>query len=240
MRRRQFLSGVGGAIAASAAPFGRWATAAEKTGLAMPSDKCRPTIRQTEGPFLTPDSPRRSDIREDRPGVPLRLRLNVIDDLWCEPIKNAAVDIWHSDATGLYSAVENVQFDLKTLRLSGDSIDMRGTEFLRGHQVSGDDGRVEFTTIFPGWYTGRLPHIHIKTIVEGLAWTSHVSQLYFPTEIERAVYATPPYADRGPNPIGIDRDLVARGDAASVRLLTVPLEKVGEGFRGEFDLAVTF
>jgi len=240
MRRRQFISGFGGVIAASTTSFGRWAGAAETTGLAMPSNRCRPTIRQTEGPFLTPDSPLRSDIREDRPGVPVRLRLNVMDDLWCEPIKNAAVDIWHSDASGLYSGVDNVLFDLQSLRLSGDSIDMRGTEFLRGHQVSGDDGTVEFTTIFPGWYTGRLPHIHIKTIVEGLAWTSHVSQLYLPIDIERAVYEAPPYADRGQNPIGVDRDLVARGDAATVRQLTVPFEKDGEGFRGEFDLAVTF
>jgi len=240
MRRREFISGVGGVIAASTAPFGRWAVAADSTGLAMPSDKCRPTLRQTEGPFLTPDSPRRSDIREDRPGVPVHLRLNIMDDLWCEPIKNAAVDIWHSDAAGLYSGVDNVLFDLQSLRLSGQSIDMRGTDFLRGHQVSGEDGRVEFTTIFPGWYTGRLPHIHIKTIIEGLAWSSHVTQLYLPTEIERTVYGTPAYADRGPNPIGIDRDLVARGDAAAVQQLTVPLEKDGEGFRGDFDLAVTF
>ena len=240
MQRRQFISSIGGVILASTASVGRWAVAADSTGLAMPSDKCRPTLRQTEGPFLTPDSPLRSDIREDRPGVPVHLRLNIMRDLWCTPIKGAAVDFWQSDALGLYSGVNNVLFDLHSLRLSGESIDMRGTEFLRGHQVSDDDGRVEFTTIFPGWYPGRLAHFHLRTIIQGLAWTSHITQLYLPTEIERAVYETPPYADRGQNPIGIDRDLVVRGDAAAVKQLTVPLEKDGEGFRGEFDLAVTF
>lgn len=240
MQRRQFISSIGGVILASTASLGPRAVAADSSGLAMPSDKCRPTLRQTEGPFLTPDSPLRSDIREDSPGVPVHLTLNIMDDLWCMPIKGAAVDFWQSDAQGLYSGVDNVLFDLQSLQLSGESIDMRGTEFLRGHQVSGDDGQVEFTTIFPGWYTGRLAHFHLKAIIEGLAWTSHVTQLYLPIEIERAVYETAPYVDRGQNPIGIDRDLVVRGDAEAVQQLTVPLEKDGDGFRGEFDLAVTF
>lgn len=240
MHRRKFISGIGGVMVAGTVLGGRRVVAAESTELAMPSDKCRPTLRQAEGPYLTPDSLLRSDIREDRPGVPVRLTLNIMNDLWCKPIKGAAVDFWHSDALGLYSGVNNELIDLKSLLLSGESIDLSGTTFLRGHQVSGDDGRVEFTTIFPGWYTGRLAHFHLRTIIQGLAWTSHVTQLYLPTEIERAVYETAPYADRGQNPIGIDRDLVVRGDAAAVKQLTVPLEKDGEGFRGEFDLAVSF
>jgi len=234
------MIGVGGMVVTNATALGRRAFAAESTGLAMPSDRCRPTIRQTEGPFLTPDSPMRSDIREDRQGVPVRLTLNVMDDLWCEPIKDTTVELWHSDAAGLYSGVDNVLFDLQTLRLSGESVDMRGSQFLRGHQNSGDDGKVEFTTIFPGWYPGRLPHFHVKAIIQGLAWTSHITQLYLPSEVEHAVFETAPYLDRGRNPTGVDRDLVVRGDAESVRKLTVPLEKDGEGFRGEFDLAVTF
>lgn len=206
----------------------------------MPSDGCRPTIRQSEGPYRTPDSLLRSDIREDRPGVPLHLTLNVVDDLWCTPINGATVDLWHSDAMGLYSGVSNDMFDLRTLQLSGESVDMRGTSFLRGHQVSGEDGKVEFLTVFPGWYTGRLAHLHLRSIIQGIAWTSHITQLYVPEDIEHAIYETAAYKARGRNPIGIDRDLVVRGDAASVRQLTVPLVKDGEGFRGEFDLAVSF
>ncbi len=240
MQRRQFLSSVGGAILASTASLGHRAAAAESSELAMPSDKCKPTLRQSEGPYLTPASQQRSDIREDRPGVPVHITLNIMDDFWCRPIKGAAVEFWQSDALGLYSGVANDLFDLQSMQLSGDSIDMRGSEFLRGHQVSGDDGKVEFTTSFPGWYTGRLAHFHLKTIIEDLAWTSHVTQLYLPTDIERAVYESAPYAERGPNPIGIDRDLVVRGDAAAVKLLTLPLAKDGEGFRGTFDLAVSF
>ena len=239
MHRRQFLSTVGGAMVAGAASLDGRALAAGSAQLAMPSNKCRPTLRQTEGPYLTPSSLLRSDVREDRPGVPVRLILNIMDDYWCKPLKGAAVDFWHSDASGLYSGVKNEFVDIESLQLTDEPRDMRGTSFLREHQVSGDDGRVEFTTIFPGWYTGRLAHIHLRTIIEELAWTSHVTQLYLPKEIERAVYETPPYAERGQNPIGIDRDFVVRGDEAAVKQLTVPLVKDGEGFLGEFDLAVT-
>lgn len=238
MHRRQFISTIGGVMMAGAGSLGGRALAA--TELAMPSAKCRPTLRQSEGPYLTPDSLLRSDIREDRQGAPLHLTLNIVDDFWCKPIEGAAVDIWHTDALGLYSGVNNEIFDYNSLQLSGASTDMRGTSFLRGHQVSGENGRVEFTTIVPGWYLGRLTHIHLRTIIAGLAWTSHVTQLYLPTEIERAIYETAPYIERGQNPIGIDRDLVARGDAEAVGELTVPLVKDGEGFRGEFELAVSF
>ena len=240
MHRRQFLSTVGGAMVAGAASLDGRALAGGSTQLAMPSSKCRPTLRQAEGPYLTPSSLLRSDVHEDRPGVPVRLILNIMDDFWCKPLKGAAVDLWHSDASGIYSGVNNEFFDIESLQLTGESLDMRGKTFLRGHQVSGDDGRVEFTTIFPGWYPGRVAHIHLKTIIEGLAWTSHVTQLYLPQEIERAVYETSPYDKRGQNPIGIDRDLVVRGDEAAVKQLTVPLDKDGDGFRGEFDLAVSF
>ena len=240
MRRRQFISTVGGVMMAGATTFAGRTFAQNSNGLAMPSDKCRPTLRQSEGPYLTPESPLRSDIREDQPGVPLHLTLTVLDDLWCKPISGAAIDLWHCDSLGLYSGVINDEFDIRTLKLSGKSTDMRGTSFLRGHQVSGEDGKVEFTTIFPGWYTGRLAHFHLRTIVQGIAWTSHITQLYVPEDVEHAVYETESYAERGRNPIGIDRDLVVRGDSAAVKQLTIPLIKDGEGFRGEFELAVSF
>lgn len=240
MHRRKFLAGTGAMLAGAAGSLNALATAAETHKIAMPSDLCRPTLRQTLGPYLTPDSQNRSDIREDRPGVPLHLSLKVSDDLWCKPIEGATIDIWHSDAGGLYSGVENDEFDLTTLLLSGKSVDMRGKSYLRGHQTTGTDGRVEFTTIVPGWYTGRLGHIHLQTIVQGLAWTSHVTQLYFPREVEREVYASDPYKRRGDNPIDIDRDLVVSGDAAAVNQLTIPLKKHGDGYKGSFELAVSF
>jgi protocatechuate 3,4-dioxygenase beta subunit len=209
------------------------------TKLAMPAEACRPTLRQSLGPYLTPNSPNRSDIRENSPGVPLQFTINVFDDYFCKPIEGATVDVWHCDADGLYSGVENIEFDLTTMLDSGRSKDMRGKSFLRGHQTTGPEGTVQFTTIVPGWYTGRLGHIHLQTIIDGLAWTSHVTQLYLPQDIEQAIYETDSYKIRGPNPIGVERDLVVRGDTASVKQLTIPLEKQGEGYRGAYDIAVS-
>ena len=235
MLRRNFVGGA--AIAGSIGSFGSVAMA---DTLAMPSELCRPTLRQTLGPYLTPNSPNRSDIRENSPGIPLHLSLNVTDDYFCKPIEAATVEIWHSDAIGLYSGVDNIEFDLTTMRDSGKSVDTRGKSFLRGQQTTGADGHVEFTTIIPGWYTGRLAHIHLRTIVEDLAWTSHATQLYLPPDIERSVYDTDAYRSRGQNPIGINRDLVVRGDQASVRQLTIPLTKHSSGYRGEYNLAIAF
>ena len=238
MRRRKFLGGA--ALTGSLASLSSLAFAGNADSLTMPSELCRPTIRQTLGPYLTPNSSNRSDIREERPGVPLHLTLNVVDDYFCKPIEGATVEIWHSDAGGLYSGVDNIEFDLTTMLDSGKSVDMRGKSFLRGHQTTGSDGRVHFTTIVPGWYTGRLAHIHLQTVIQGVAWTSHVTQLYLPQDIERSVYESDAYRSRGQNPIGVNRDLVVRGDHASVNQLTVPLEKHGDGYRGVYDLAVAF
>jgi protocatechuate 3,4-dioxygenase beta subunit len=236
--RRRFLGGA--AITGGIGSLSSFVFARDADEFVMPSGMCRPTVRQTLGPYLTPNSSNRSDIREERSGVPLHLTLNVVDDYFCKPIEGATIEIWHSDAGGLYSGVDNIEFDLTTMLDSGKSIDTRGKSFLRGHQTTGPDGRVHFTTIVPGWYTGRLAHIHLQTIIQGLAWTSHVTQLYLPQDIEQSVYKTDAYRPRGQNPIGINRDLVVRGDAASVKQLTIPLEKHSDGYRGEYDLAVAF
>ena len=238
MLRRKFLSQV--AVAGGIGSLSPFAVARQANELVMPSSACRPTVRQTLGPYLTPNSLNRSDIREESPGIPLHLTLNVVDDYFCKPIEGATVEIWHSDAGGLYSGVDNIEFDLTTMLDNGKSVDMRGKSFLRGQQTTGSDGRVSFTTIIPGWYTGRLAHIHLQTIIQGLSWTSHVTQLYLPQDIEQSVYKTDAYNSRGQNPIGINRDLVVRGDDVSVNQLTLPLAKHSDGYRGEYDLAVSF
>ncbi len=236
MKRRQFLHGLSGwAIAGAVAPLNE--LRAERV---MPSSACRPTLRQTPGPYPLTDSPDRSDVTGDREGVPLRLTLNVLSDYHCRPIEGARVDIWHSDADGLYSGVSNQQFDLETLEVTGDAIDTTGASFLRGHQMTDAAGRVEFTTIIPGWYPGRMAHIHVQTVIPGLEWTSHSTQLYLPSEVERGVFDSGPYRKRGQNPIGLDRDLVLRGDAAALDQLTLRLREDGVGYRGAYDLAISF
>src|SRR5262249_37328259 len=147
----------------------------------------------------------RSDIRwdtndgatEPRSGVPLLLtiRLLVPSQDGCRPLRGARVDVWHCDAQGLYSDIAD--------RGTG------GQDFLRGYQLTDGDGRVTFSTIYPGWYAGRAVHIHSKVRVFGLygeALTEFSTQLFFDDVVTDAVHATAPYAARGPRDTRNDAD----------------------------------
>ena len=234
MDRRKFITDAGGVILSSFA-----STVFGESGIAYPNKSCAPTTRLTQGPYLLPNSERRSDIREDAQGVPIKLDLTVINDLWCTPVSDFVVEIWHCDANGLYSGVDNIVFDPNTLRVTDQAINMKDKTFLRGHQVTDEQGKVEFTTIYPGWYMPRLSHIHVRLMWRDVEWTSLDTQLYLPPDIERGVYQTAPYAARGPNPIDVERDILMKGDADTVKDLTVKLERDGDGFHGRFEIAAT-
>jgi len=150
--------------------------------------------QQTEGPYFVEGMPNRSDIRSDpsdgsvQPGIPLHLVIHVYDvdnGGSCTALKGARVDIWHANSQGVYSSVKD----------QGTT----GKKFLRGYQVTDDNGTVRFTTIYPGWYQGRTIHLHDKLrTFEGsektLEWTS---QLYFNNSINEQVHTQPPYSNHG-------------------------------------------
>lgn len=234
MDRRKFIARAGGVLLAS-----HTGQVIGEEKLVYPSKACMPTPRQTQGPYRVPGVPRRSDIREGAAGVPLKLELTVVDDLWCTPVSDFAVEIWHCDAGGYYSGVDNIVFDPRSLEPTGESIDMTQETFLRGYQVTNEQGKAEFTTIYPGWYMPRLAHIHVRLMWKDVDWTSLDTQLYLPEDVERAVYQTASYVDRGPNPIDIDRDIVAKGNRAAVKALTAKVEKDGDGLVGRFRFAAT-
>ena len=126
-------------------------------GLAPPLD-CTPGTRtQTAGPFYTPGTPRRSNLREPgTTGEPLVLEGLVLTPD-CRPVGGAVVDIWHCDERGRY--------------------DNDGFRY-RGHQFTDAAGAFRFETIRPKRYTGRTPHIHVR--VQGEATRLLTSQVYFP------------------------------------------------------------
>lgn len=242
MHRRAFLAAGGGAIVAAACetqPVTRPVTLATPAGAVMPSNSCKPTLRTTEGPYVLPTSPLRSDVREGKPGVPLMLRFQVVDLYTCQPLRGVKVETWQSDASGVYSGVVNMEFDIRTLKPSTvGTPDTRGAEFLRGHQVSDADGYVVFSTIFPGWYSARLPHIHVRAFNETPRCTmTHSTQLFMPAAIQNRVYELEPYRTRGPNTIGLDRDLVLRGDDYLLRELTMPMKWNATALEADMKLA---
>ena len=236
MHRRKFVAGAGGLILSSAG--GGTALAKTKDGVVMPSDQCVISARHTPGPYLTPDNPLRSDVREDLPGVALDLNLQVTHQLWCTPIEGAAVDIWHCDAIGRYAGFQNIEFDRETLRVSGMGADYSSESFLRGRQVTDDKGVARFSTIIPGWYFPRLPHIHARIVLADEIWTAHDIQLFFPDDLIKSVYETAPYDNRGPMPFDVTRDIVVKGDQKAVERSMLAMKKDGDGYKGDFEIVM--
>ena len=117
-------------------------------------------------------------------GVPLTVTMNVIDMANGDAaMTGAAVYLWHADAQGRYS-------------MYSDGI----TEetYLRGVQVVGDDGTVTFTTVWPGCYDGRWPHLHFEVFPDKASITDATnnvltSQIAMPEEQSAQVYATSAY-----------------------------------------------
>ena len=175
LNRREALKTIGGA--GLAAVFG--ARALDLLGDdAQAATTCLLTPEVTDGPYWVETSLTRRDIRSGKAGLPLVLRFTILNAKKCSVIKDADVEIWHCDALGNYSAVDGAS-----------------TRFLRGHQKSNASGKAEFLTIFPGWYRGRTPHIHMKVHVGG--GEVHTGQIFFNEKIAAAVYKKAPYAARG-------------------------------------------
>lgn len=100
--------GAGGTLAASGAFAGETSTSAAASSSSTASETCyQLTSETTEGPYYIDADKLRQDITEDKEGIPLTLRLKVIDSETCKPIADAAVDIWHCDALGIYSGYES-------------------------------------------------------------------------------------------------------------------------------------
>jgi protocatechuate 3,4-dioxygenase beta subunit len=218
MRRREMMALSAGTLA-SAALYACGADGEEATetagGAAAALPDCVLTPEQDEGPFYIDLARVRRDIAEDRPGVPLALALTVVDANTCEPIRDAAVDIWHCDALGIYSGEPT----------EGSA----GTTFLRGIQLTDADGRAEFATIYPGQYPGRTTHIHLKVHIGGQrrngaysgGHVSHVGQLFTADRDDAEVFALSPY-DRNPAEITPrEADFIYREQGGSSAVLTL-------------------
>jgi protocatechuate 3,4-dioxygenase beta subunit len=191
---------------------------AAPAGVALGAVACVLTPEQTEGPYYIPNEKLRRNVTEGRPGAPLTLRLAVVDASTCKPIKGATVDIWHCDGGGVYSGF-------------GQGTGNR--TFLRGIQKTDANGVARFRTIYPGWYSGRTVHIHVKVHVGGNV--VHTGQLYFRDALTDAVYRRKPYNKRpGRNTRNANDSVYRNGGRNSI--LTV--RKSGNGFLGSITMGV--
>ncbi|MBI1258164.1 MAG: hypothetical protein GC204_11895 [Chloroflexi bacterium] len=152
---------------------------------------CIASPQMTEGPYFVDEMLNRADIRIDptdnsvQDGIPLQLEIKVykVDGATCSPLSGAHVDIWHCNATGLYS--------------DESANNTVGQKWLRGYQVTDEYGAVKFTTIYPGWYSGRTVHIHMKVRTydaDNNVTYEYTSQLFFDDDLSDQIFAsTAPY-----------------------------------------------
>jgi len=205
-------------------------TTGASASASMPACVVRPEL--TEGPYFVDERLDRSDIRSD-PGtgvveegalLALTFRVSQVGDGSCTPLEGAWVDIWHCNALGVYSDVSDPGFDSS------------GQQFLRGYQVTDANGVAVFTTIYPGWYSGRTVHIHFKIrtgVGEGeTSFYDFTSQLFFDEALSDQVHAQPPYASKG------YRDTLNSRDNIYDDQLLLTVAETGQGYAAVFHIGL--
>lgn len=195
---------------------------------------CIMTPAKTVGPYFVDEKLNRSDVRSNtstgavQAGVPLTLKMQIFDaDNGCAPVQGATVDIWHANASGVYS--------------DESANGTAGQNWLRGYQTTDAYGLVTFTTIYPGWYTGRAVHIHFKVrIYDGSTETlEFTSQMFFTDAMNSTVFQNnAPYNARSTTPDTLDgNDDILGSDAATLTLAPTP--DGNGGYTADFSVGVS-
>lgn len=191
------------------------------TATTSTNGSCAVTPSESAGPYPSKTDLFRSDVREDRSGTLLTLRIRVVNvNIACAPVAGVNVGIWHADAEGVYS-----EYGAASSRT-----------FLRGIQSTDINGEVTFTTIYPGWIQGRATHIYGEVTRNGTSLKT--TQIAFPETINDLVHRQGAYAQsgRGTNPVTNAAD-EAFGDSLAAQLVT-PTGNVTNGYSVTFQLAV--
>jgi protocatechuate 3,4-dioxygenase beta subunit len=196
------------------------------------SATCVLTAALTEGPYFVDEKLNRADIRSDpvtgavSSGQLLTLTFNVsrVAGSSCTPLTGAYLDVWHCDAAGVYSDV------------SGSSC-----KFLRGYQITDASGVAQFTTVYPGWYTGRAVHIHFKLrLFTGSTQTyEFTSQFFFDEALTSTVHAQAPYSSKGTrNTLNSSDGIYNSLSSTEKTALTLQATKSGDTYTGVINLGV--
>jgi protocatechuate 3,4-dioxygenase beta subunit len=225
--RRNFIKATGLLGAASFMPLP--SLAMDGTTTKTIAADCTLIPSETAGPFpldLTANTfYLRQDIRESQQGVPLNLRLKVLGVTNCQPMSNVRVNIWHCNKDGVYSGYN-------TNNNPGDA----SSTFLRGYQITDAQGEVTFKTIFPGWYNGRITHIHFQVYVSSSY--SAVSQLTFDIEQKNTLFtAHKDIYTKGNDPLTFSSDNIF-SDGYTVQLATLTRNETTGEYESYMEIAV--
>ncbi|MET0284203.1 MAG: intradiol ring-cleavage dioxygenase [Polyangiales bacterium] len=185
---------------------------------------CELTCEATIGPCHT-TSPLRVDVSNGWDGLPMRIAVRVVDAS-CTPVVGALVEIWHTNYKGIYSG------RISTM-CNKDEVD-RADDYFRGYQVSDADGVVYFDSVFPGWYSGRAVHIHLRVLKGSYqsadnaeAW--NITQLLWDDQLVKSIFADQPlYKDYGTPDTLLSADNVVGGESDKTRI-TWDIAKMTDG-----------
>jgi protocatechuate 3,4-dioxygenase beta subunit len=228
--------------------------------LAPPRPFCALTAEQEEGPFYIEDEALRSNLIEDRVGVPLILRVQLLDSKRCAPLKNAMMEIWSCDALGEYSGFSGMPSGGPPHGPRPHAMPPDGMEpheppphhapsnkktFLRGMQRADAHGQLTFTTLYPGCYEGRVNHIHVKVRIadatEKVCRIVHTGQLFLPEQITKAVVAQKPYSDHRIKRTTLEEDHVfsrQHGDLVMASLTPIEQDSIAAGYSAKITFVV--
>ena len=154
------------------------------------------------------------DGSETQTGIAFTLNITVVDsENSCAPMQGVQVDIWHCNAAGVYS-------DIAAESTTGQT-------WLRGYQLTDANGLVSFTTIIPGWYSGRTTHIHLRlrssyNEASSTSDGSNTTQVFFPQDlVDELETSVAPYASEGTNPTTNAADRVYTDQTHGEMLMTL-------------------
>jgi protocatechuate 3,4-dioxygenase beta subunit len=224
--RRDFIRLTGIIGAASFIPSNNMFSKGGKTGeitdcVLIPTETAGPfPLDLTDNTFFF-----RQDVREDRTGVQLNLKLKIFGLENCGPMPNVRVHIWHCDKDGLYSGYNTPL-----------NPDQEGLTYLRGWQMTDAFGDAEFITILPGWYPGRVCHIHFQVYVSSVY--AAISQLTFDVETKNAIYAAyPDLYTKGADPTLPENDFVF-ADGYEYQFSPLTPNSVTGGYDGYLEVTI--
>ena len=229
-KRREFLKLSGLAGAASLIPIS--SSKLNRLTPVIPGGGCTLIPSETAGPFPLDLSGNpemfRSDIRETQAGVRLDQKIRIVGDDNCLPMPNCRVDAWQCNAHGYYSGF--------TTNAHNGPENHVGETFLRGIQMTDAYGEVTFTTIFPGYYPGRIVHIHFQVFLSSVLQVT--SQLTYPLAEKNALLTSnTPYSAHGADPLTFNTDNIF-ADGYALQLATLTENKATGGYDSFLEVTI--
>ncbi len=229
-KRRDFLRLSGLAGAATLIPFNK--SSVKKSNTLVVGGGCTLIPSETAGPYPLDlhnnQAMFRTDIRETQEGIQLDQTLKIIGAVNCLPMPNCRVDVWHCSAHGYYSGY--------TTNAHQGVQNHAGETFLRGIQMTDANGEVHFTTIFPGWYPGRIVHIHFQIFLSSVLQVT--SQLTYPLTEKNAVLTShTPYTTYGADPQTFNTDNVF-SDGYALQLATLTPNASTGGYNSYLEVTI--